>query len=220
MKILHYLLAVAFMVLNSCAGQQEKKGRINEASQQPQSKAEPELKLKGKTENPLKSSNFSEEALKDRAIQKLEDYCESIGLISDADYPDNFRHHATTLTKELFFTDAVLAAPFCSLTDTLVTVNQYVLDLADNSIKTEVALGQVRFEGEFVQDGDQKKRGKIFFFPLIHCSGNKISQPIKLWEANVIAIQYNKKFGSETDQVWQVLLGKIAPATAVSELLP
>ena len=154
----------------------------------------------------------TEAVIAERAIQKLEDLCESIGLISNPDYPAEFRTHAAKLTTNLFLTDTVKAVPFCGSNPLPLPVSAWMAELPGVSSSLSVVPERIRFEPTASASAKNGRFGTLLFYPLIRCDSSAAPLPARVWEVEVYEIEVLKSFGDETEPVWEVYLGNLRPS--------
>lgn len=199
------MLVAAVLFLYSCAARDEKSAMDN-APLAEQAVKQDSIAVEQGAELGLEAENLDREQLEvftQRAKQKLKDLADYIAIISDSTYEKEFRYKAREQALELFGDTATVKQ------DTKLVppgnAELYLSALVDEYPGRRLTL---QFTGVKLAEFPERVKEDLYLGRLSFNSSVN-SSAAKRGEVPVIIKKVPKKFGNETHQVWEVMLGEI-----------
>lgn len=137
-----------------------------------------------------------EVVLEERAIQKVQDLFDYVGIMSNTEYDMELRRNSMKMAVDLFESKASLIAPSLTHTDDTLRVRSVLKDVLKGKINVENI--------EVVRVGMNRELNE----EVISCSLKLNEEEVVLWFYVNMEFE-TKQFGNTSQEVWSVYLGDV-----------
>ena len=137
-------------------------------------------------------------AFESRAIQKLEDFYELLGIVGDPSYDSAFRRQAVSLALDLFNREEAILSKEGK--NTMTTLTQYLEGVFKTRPAFKYGVKNISLSSPFLQESEDRYQAELSYH---------LDQEEDTLKMNVVLVKKPKLFGQEKRYVWEVLLAGI-----------
>lgn len=163
---------------------------------------EPEMATESDMRLPLEQLN----AFEIRTMQKLEDYADYFGIISNREYDKSLRKHAVELVVSSFVEDA--SVKNLLLEGEEMDMNSFFKAMSRNKFGTmTMGIKNIRIAQPLILLDEQRHKGVLTFEQ--HLSMEDGSTVTSTKQVDIWLIRTEKSFGDDLQWIWEPRLGNI-----------